>query len=419
MQLALLAVLVVLSGLCSSSETAITSLGRTRLKLLAEQQQDKAKALITLAEDPNRLITTVLILNNLVNVAASSVATLLFLRLLPAELSSLQTGIVSTLVMTTLLLIFGEITPKNFAKNNAERYALAVINPTYNLSRLLKPLLWAFQNFSDRILSSLGETLSKQEPTKVSEEQIKALIDLGQERQLFDKQEGEMMKRIFSYDDLTAREVMVPRTEVRMVEAETPISDAKDFIAEVGHSRYPVYSGNVDEIIGTLYSKDLLQHSDESSLAVEEIIRPAYYTPITKPINILLREFQKERVHLAMVIDEYGGIAGIITLEDILEEIVGEIEDEFDTHETLFEETGSGELLVPGDAEVKQVNRSLHLNLPEEDITLGGLIMHHLEDIPEPGEQLTIQGVRLTVEDSSERQIKQVRIDSRSRQERT
>ena len=409
-QVALLFVLVAISALCSSSETAITSLGRTRVRLLADEYPKKRKSLQTLAENPNRLITTVLILNNLVNVAASSVATILFLGVLPEGLTTVQKGLITTFSMTITLLAFGEITPKNFAKNNAERYSLWVLNPIYFFSVILEPLIWVFRHLSENILGLMGEDFAGQEPTKVSEEQIKALIDLAKNRSLFDKHEAEMMKRIFSYDDLTAREVMVPRTEVKTIEASTTVDEARMFVAKMGHSRYPVHSGQVDEIIGTLYSKDLIEHSIDNYEPVEKIVRPAYYTPITKPINALLREFQKERVHLAVVIDEYSGVAGIITLEDILEEIVGEIEDEFDTQEELIEELSSEEAIAAGDAEVKHVNRALNIDLPEEDITLGGLLMHHLEDIPEKGDQLSLNGVTLIVEQASERQIQKIRI---------
>jgi len=409
-QSVILVILICLSALCSSSETAITSLGKTRIRLLASNFKKKQKALQQLADNPNSFITAILIMNNLVNVGASSVATLLFIKVLPQGLSQFQTGIFTTLVMTSLLLIFGEITPKHFAKNNAERYSLAIINGIYYSSVILNPFIWIFEKISNRILNTFGQDFATQEPPKVSEEQIKALIDLGQSRNLFAAHEAEMMKRIFSYDDMTAREVMVPRTETKTIKASCKISEARQYVAQVGHSRYPVYSEKIDNIIGTLYSKDLLQHSDESNLEIREIVQPAYYTPITKPINALLREFQKERVHLAVVIDEYGGMAGIITLEDILEEIVGEIEDEFDTHEVLIEEVGSGEAIAAGDAEVKHINRMLDLNLPEEDVTVGGLLMHLLEDIPEPGDNLSLDGAELIVEEASQKQIKKVRI---------
>lgn len=410
LQIVVLGILIIFSALCSSSETAVTSLGRTRVRILAKQHVAKSQALQTLAEDPNRLITTLLILNNLVNVGASSVATILFLYLLPASLSNFQTSMLSTLVMTTLLLVFGEITPKNFAKNNAERYTLVILNTIYYISWFLTPLIYVFQKMSNRILRLFGRNFELKEPTKVSEEQIKALVDIAQDRDLFGKQEGQMIKRIFTYDDLTAGQVMVPRTEVTTVQGDLPIPEACTLVAEVGHSRFPVQSGSIDEIQGTLYSKDLLNHMGEDNLVVSDIARATYYTPITKPINVLLREFQQKRVHLAVVIDEFGGMAGIITLEDILEEIVGEIEDEFDTHEELIEELGPAEALVAGEAEVKHLNRALNLQLPEDDITIGGLFMHYLEDIPEEGDQLTLQDVLLTVEEASEKTIEKVRV---------
>ncbi|MFP3953012.1 MAG: hemolysin family protein [Candidatus Acetothermia bacterium] len=409
-QIIILFILVLLSAFFSSTETAITSLSRVRIRLLSSKYDNKSSSLTLLADQPNQLITTILILNNLVNIGASSMATLLFLQVLPDAMASYYKGIITTVTMTIMLLAFGEITPKNFAKNNTERYTLATINVIYLLSLALKPVVKAFHLISDGILSTFSSELIHREPTRVSEEELKALIDVAQERDLLDKHEGDMIKRIFSYDDLMASDVMVPRTETHTIEAANKISEAKELIAKYGHSRYPVRDGQVDEIIGTLYSKDLLRHSEDSDLEVREIIRPAYFIPSTKPINALLREFQGEKIHLAIALDEYGGIAGIITLEDILEEIVGEIEDEFDTHEVMMEEVKPGELIVNGECEVKQLNRSIGLGLPEVNVTIGGLIIDHLERIPPAGTSLTVNDVEMTVEQSSKRRVKKVRI---------
>ncbi len=409
-QIIILFILILLSAFFSSTETAITSLSRVRIRLLASKHENKSKGLTLLAEEPNQLITTILILNNLVNIGASSMATLLFLRVLPESMASYYKGIITTIVMTTLLLTFGEITPKNFAKNNSERYTLSTINVLYLLSLALKPFVKGFHLISHGILSTFNTDFTHRELTKVSEEELKALIDVAQERNLLDKHEGDMIKRIFSYDDLMASDVMVPRTETHTIEAGNSISEAKELVAKYGHSRYPVRDGQVDEIIGTLYSKDLLRHSEDSDLEVREIIRPAYFIPSTKPINALLREFQQEQIHLAIALDEYGGIAGIITLEDILEEIVGEIEDEFDTHEVMMEEVKPGELIVNGECEVKELNRSLGLDLPEENVTIGGLIIDQLGRIPPAETGIAINDVEMTVERSSRRRVKKVRV---------
>ena len=411
LQLIILAILVALSALCSSSETAITSLSQVRVRLLSTKYSDKARGLEVLADNPNRLITSILILNNLVNIGASSIATLLFLQILPTGIPTFQKGIITTLTMTTVLLVLGEITPKNFAKNNPERYTLAIINYVYYSSVLLRPFIKGFQSLSHRILGLFSEELTRREPTRVSEEELKTLIDIAQERELFGKQEGEMIKRIFSYDDLTADEVMVPRTETHTIDANSNVERAKRLVSEYGHSRYPVHDGQVDEIIGILYSKDLLRHSESPDLSVRELLRPVYYTPITKPINVLLREFQGKKIHLAVVLDEYGGMAGIITLEDILEEIVGEIEDEFDIHEEMIETIGEGQVLVNGECEVKQVNRSLGIDLPEDKVTIGGLLIDKLEDIPGTGTEITIDDIRMTIEKASKRRIKKVKLE--------
>ncbi|HIE48031.1 TPA: HlyC/CorC family transporter [Candidatus Bipolaricaulota bacterium] len=208
---------------------------------------------------------------------------------------------------------------------------------------------------------------------------------------------------------------MVPRTEMQAIEAETPLEEVLRFVVEDGHSRYPVYEGNRDNVIGILYVKDLLRTvvNGSQKTPLRELLRPAYYTPTTKPVNVLLREFQRERVHMAVVVDEYGGVAGIVTLEDILEEIVGEIEDEYDRPRSrqLIRRISAAEAVVDGDAEVRLVNRTLGLELPEDEaVTIAGLILEKLGDIPDPGARLQIDRALLTVEGATEREITSVRV---------
>ena len=411
LQLITLTILVGLSGLCSSSETAITSLSRVRVKMLSKEHPDKSRALDMLADIPNRLITAILILNNLVNIGASFVATLLFLNVLPKGLSTFVQGIITTLTMTTVILILGEITPKNYAKNKPEEYTLAIIKYIHYVAVLLKPFITGFQFLANWMLSLFSEKFTEREPATVSEEELKALIDIGEKREIFGRQEGEMLKRVFSYDDLAANEIMVPRTETHTIDAGRTVEEARRLVTKYGHSRYPVKDGKVDEIIGLLYSKDLLRHVDDSELAVREIVRPAYYTPNTKPIKQLLQEFQRKRIHIAIVLDEYGGMEGIITLEDILEEIVGEIKDEFDVEEEMVEEIGEGQFLIKGECEVKRINDALGVELPEDHVTIGGLLIAKLNEIPDTGTELTINDIKLTIEAATERQIKEVRLE--------
>lgn len=413
----LLIILLVLSAFFSGSETAITSVSEYRLKHLLEREKDRrrAKALQHLLSEPNDLITCLLVWNNLVNVGASALATLLFLRLLPPGLPAYVSGLVTTFVMTALLLLFGEITPKNLAKNRAEAVAMRVLVPVWQLTRFTSPVVRALRVLSHGMLRPFGEELLSREGIPLSEDQLITFIEEGEERGIIPVQDGEMMKRILTLDEITAEEVMVPRTEMQAIEAETPLQEVLRFVVEDGHSRYPVFEGNRDNVIGILHVKDLSRTvvNGGQETPLRELLRPAYYTPTTKPVNVLLREFQRERVHMAVVVDEYGGVAGIVTLEDILEEIVGEIEDEYDRPRSrqLIRRISATEAVVDGDAEVRLVNRTLGLELPEDEaVTIAGLILEKLGDIPDPGARLQIDRALLTVEGATEREITSVRI---------
>ncbi|MGC9529641.1 MAG: hemolysin family protein [Candidatus Bipolaricaulaceae bacterium] len=409
--------LLLLSAFFSGSETAITSLPELRLRHLLERERNRrrSRALQHLLEEPNDLITCLLVLNNLVNVGASALATLLFLGLLPAGLPAYVTGLVTTFVMTVLLLVFGEITPKNLAKNRAEAISLRVIVPVWTLTRSIYPLVRLLRALSAGMLKPFGANLMIPEGVPLSEAQLITIIEAGEESGVIPLQDGEMMKRILALDEMTAEDVMVPRTDMQAIQADTPLPEVVEFVTEDGHSRYPVYEGVRDNVIGILYVKDLLNfavNGDRPS-SLRSILRPAYYTPTTKPVNVLLREFQRERVHLAVVVDEFGGVAGLATLEDILEEIVGEIEDEFDRPRSrqLIRRLSATEAVVDGDAEVRMLNRTLGLELPDDEaVTVAGLILEQLGDIPDPGARLQIGRTVLSVEGATEREVTAVRV---------
>ena len=410
-QIALLVFFIVCSAYFSSAETAITSLDEGRLHYLVNTHRKKRHGLSLLLNEPNDMITALLILNNLTNVAASSLMTLLSVRVLPHGLPAYQAGLVATVVMTVSLLIFGEITPKNFAKNNAERFTLATINQIYLFTRLLRPLIFVFRGMAYLIMRMFGEDLAQEEPLAVSDEQIETLIDASEERGLIDAEDGEMIRRILDFDEIAAEQVMVPRMDVQAIEVRTSPRRAREIVAEDGHSRFPVYDKLPDNVVGTLYAKDLLAEVDNPQTSLHNLLRPIYYTPTTKPINILLREFQRERVHMAVVIDEFGGMAGIVTLEDIIEEIVGEIEDEYDSPAILIKRVSPDEALVSGEVSVHDLNRTMDIDLPgDEGVTVTGLLLHRLEAMPNVGDEVHVGPVSLTVKETTEREITAVRV---------
>ena len=364
-----------------------------------------------LLDEPNDMITALLILNNLTNVGSSSLMTLLAVRVIGHGLPAYQAGFLATGVMTVSLLIFGEITPKNFAKNNAERFTLATINQIYLFTRVLRPFIFVFRGIASMIMRLFGEDLAQEEPLAVSDEQIETLIDASEERGLIDAQDGDMIRRILDFDEITAEQVMVPRMDVRAIEVRTSPRRAREIVAEDGHSRFPVYDKLPDNVVGTLYAKDLLAQVDNPQTSLHGLLRPIYYTPTTKPINVLLREFQREQVHMAVVIDEFGGMAGIVTLEDIIEEIVGEIEDEYDSPAVLIKRISPDEALVSGEVSVHDLNRSMNIDLPEDEgVTITGLLLHRLEAMPNVGDEVTVGPVSLTVKETTEREITAVSI---------
>jgi len=353
--------------------------------------------------------------NNLVNVGASALATLLFLRLLPPEAPAYVTGLVSTAVMTTALLLIGEVTPKTLAKNRPEAIGLRVVVPAWYLTRALFPVVRALRATSTGLVRPFGADLLVREGPPITRDQFLSLIEVAEERGAITAQFADMMRRILALDQTTADEVMVPRTEVKAIEVNTPLPEVIAFVVRDGHSRYPVYRERLDQVIGILHAKDLLAHAraGNPNVSLTSLLRPVIFVPTTKPVSALLREFQQERAHMAVVVDEYGGMAGIVTLEDVLEEIVGEIEDEYDRkrQRTLIRRLTPTEALVDGDTEVRRLNRTLGLNLPEEEaVTVAGLILEALGDIPEPGTKVRLGTVELTVEEATEREIQTVRV---------
>ncbi len=410
-QLALLVFLIAASAYFSSTETALTSLARGRLRYLINTHPKKKRGLTLLHDEPNDLITALLVLNNLANVMASSVMTLVIIRILPTRSATLQ-GLIATAVMTISLLIFSEITPKNFAKHNAERLTLGTINQAYAMTRVLRPVIFVFRGIANAVGRMFGVDLSEMEPLEVSDEQIETLIDASQDSGLLDEAGGEMIRRILDFDEMTAEQVMVPRPDVQAIEITTPAKEARDFVTQDGHSRFPVYDEVPDNVTGTLYAKDLLACDlDDPNINLQQLQRPAYYVPSTQPINLLLREFQRQRVHMAVVIDEFGGMAGIVTIEDILEEIVGEIEDEYDRPTALAKQLSADEALINGDTAVHDLNRSMDIGLPEDEgVTINGLIQSRVGSMAKQGDQVEIGPVKLVVERASDREIITVRI---------
>ncbi|MCK4261553.1 HlyC/CorC family transporter [bacterium] len=407
-QLIGLVVLLLLSAYFSASETALTSLGKLKMKSLIKREGRRAELLSSWLEDPSRLLATILVGNNIVNVAASVLCTFVLLRLLP-ETPAGKVGAISTGVMVCLILVFGEISPKTYARQNAERIALRTIRPLNGLSRILSPLIGLL------VFVSPGGGKAKPGPF-MTEEEIKRMISLGEEEGVLEEEEKEMIDSIFKFGDTKVQEVMVPRSDMVTIEANQDLDNILKLVMEAGHSRIPVFKGRIDNIIGILYAKDLLNLWEQSSrarLKVKDLIHPAYFVPETKKVDELLREFQRQKIHLAMVVDEYGGTAGLVTLEDLLEEIVGEIEDEYDKGKERIEILEKGIALVDGKTDIGDVNEKLDLKLPEEEgtETVAGFVVDRLGRVPKMGEELIYRGTKITVVEADRRRVIKVKIE--------
>ncbi|MCK4436864.1 HlyC/CorC family transporter [bacterium] len=407
-QLIGLVVLLLLSAYFSASETALTSLGKLKMKSLIGRAGRRAELLSSWLEDPSRLLATILVGNNIVNVAASVLCTFVLLRLLP-ETPAGKVGAISTGVMVCLILVFGEISPKTYARQNAERIALRTIRPLNGLSRILSPLIGLL------VFVSPGGRKAKPGPF-MTEEEIKRMISLGEEEGVLEEEEKEMIDSIFKFGDTKVQEVMVPRSDMVTIEANQDLDNILKLVMEAGHSRIPVFKGRIDNIIGILYAKDLLNLWEQSSrarLKVKDLIHPAYFVPETKKVDELLREFQRQKIHLAMVVDEYGGTAGLVTLEDLLEEIVGEIEDEYDKGKERIEILEKGIALVDGKTDIGDVNEKLDLKLPEEEgtETVAGFVVDRLGRVPKMGEELIYRGTKITVVEADRRRVIKVKIE--------
>lgn len=399
--------LIFLSAFFSAAETAITSINRLRLKHLVEEKARGAKTLEGLLEHPGRLLATILFGNNLVNIAAAALATSLAIKFF----GNVGVGI-STGIMTFLVLIFGEITPKTFAAQNAERLALGVAGIISFLCVVLYPVIRIFVLIANLFIRLIGGKTMKEGPF-VTEEEIRTLVTVGEEEGVIEEEEKEMIHSIFDFTDTVVKEVMVPRMDMICVENTTALKDVLDIIAATGHSRVPVYEKTIDNIVGVVYAKDILieMAKEETPIALAKLIRQPYYVPETKRVSELLKELQNQRMHMAIVLDEYGGTAGLVTIEDLLEEIVGEILDEYDLEEVLVEPIDERTIRVNARMDLGELEEVLGVDLPDLDFeTVAGMVFKLFGRIPSEGEKVDFDNLTFTVEKVSRRRISKVLI---------
>lgn len=404
-QLSLLFVLVLLSGCFSSSETALTALTKLKIKRLLRKKGERAKSLLHWQNDPDSLLTTILIGNNLVNIAASSLATALAIQM------GIRHGVtVVIIVMTVLILVFGEVVPKTLARRNAERLGL-LVSPVLNfLAKVLTPVNRLLIGISKGIIRlSPGNSLSSDEA--ITTEHFHALIDLGEEEGVVQGEQAAMFEGVLDLANTTVEQIMTPRTDICWIDSEATMEEALKCAIESGYSRIPVATGEVDEIVGILYVKDLLFLNGTPPRTIQEVMRPAMFVLETKSISALFKLFREEHVHIAIIVDEYGGVSGLVTLEDLLEEIVGQISDEHDKERRDIEMLENGDLLVSARIRLKSIERILKVSLPgNRNANLNTVILERLGCVPQEGDQIVFGPVVFIVSKVENNRIENVRV---------
>jgi putative hemolysin len=413
--------LVILQGFFSAAKSAIINLSQARINQLVDEGRAQARLVARLAEESTYLLATFQLWIAFIGALATGVAALTLASPLQTALArvdvlepvSAPLGAAIVIVLVAIaLLIAGNLVPEAVGAARSESLAFLFARPVAVMARLVSPVVRLLVGVSDGLSRFMGgEPLSSM--PFITEEEIMTLVDAGQEVGVIEEDEKEMIYSVFAFGDTLAREVMVPRIDIVALDIEASVEEALDVVIRAGHSRIPTYEGTIDNIVGVLYAKDLLQlwQDKRETVSLREVLRPAYFVPESKHVDELLEEMQQRKVHIVVVVDEYGGTAGVVTIEDIVEEIVGEIQDEYDAEEPTVEQTGDKEFIFNARVDLDDVNRLMGTAFPTEmDDTLGGFIYSQLGKVPVPGEIVRFDGLVIQVLTVSGRRIRKVRV---------
>ena len=406
-QIIILIILLLLSAFFSSAETALTTVNRIRMRSLAEDGNSRAACVLKVTDDSGKMLSAILIGNNIVNLSASSIATSLALDMWGSVGAGIATGI-----LTLLILIFGEISPKTIAAINAEKISLSYCNIIYWLMKLLTPVIFILNKLSIAFLFLLRVDPNAKDKA-MTEEELRTIVDVGKETGVIESEEHEMINNVFDFGDAQAKEVMVPRIDMTFANIDCTYDELIEIFKEDKFTRLPVYKETTDNVIGIINMKDLLLYDPKDSFNIRDYLRKPHFTYEYKDISELLVEMRESTFNIAIVLDEYGEMTGLITLEDILEEIVGEIHDEYDEGENeLIKKISDHEYIIEGSMSLDDINDHLGTELDSEDYdSLGGLIIEHLDRLPVAGDQvITDDGIRLVVDKLDKNRIESVRV---------
>ena len=403
-------VCILIVAFLSSSEASLISVNRIRIRNLAEKENKRARLVEAILSEHERLFGTILLTENFFIILASSLGTAILLNIFGED-----GWWIASLIMTVLVVLLGEITPKTIAVSHAESFALFVAYPIRFLIKITHPIVWFFTRLPGWILKTMGAK-SPSSPF-ITEEDIRAMIDLGEEAGTLQEDEKEMLHKVFEFGDTVASESMVPRTEIVAINDDATVGEALQLVKEKGFSRYPVIHEKMDNVVGILYIKDILIKMSEgkvnSDTPIKEFVRDAYFIPENKKISELLAEMQKRKFQIAIVMDEYGGTAGLITLEDLMEEIVGSLQDEFEKiqAEKDVEVIDERTFVVSGTTPLDEVSELVDVKLESEDFhTIGGYVFGLFGRLPKEGEQIRYHNLRFLIMQMDGKKIAKIKI---------
>ena len=407
LQIGLLVVLLLGSGFFSASETSLMSLSKIRIRYMEDEGVKGAKLVGSLIEKSSDLLSSILVGNNIVNIAATSVSTSLFINIFG------DGGVaIATAVMTVLVLVFGEITPKTIAANSPEKVAVVVSKPISIIMKITKPIVWVFNLLTGIIFKIMGIDNDGVKPF-ITEEELKAMVNVSHEEGVLEMEEREIINNVFQFGDMQAKEAMIQRLDMVAIDIEDSYDEIIELFKNEKLSRLPVYQESIDDIVGILNIKDIIFLSDEEieNFDIKDYVREAFFTYEFKKITQLLEEMKKEKTQMAIVVDEYGGTAGLLTIEDLVEVIVGDIDDEYDEEEEEIVKINDNEYLVEGSTKISDVNEQLGINLESEEFdSIGGFIIGYLKRIPEENEIIEVEDVKFKVESIDKNRINKIRI---------
>ena len=402
-----LIVCLALSSMYSASETALMSLSKIRVKQMVENKEKGIDKVNRLLSDPSKLLSGILIGNNLVNIGASSLMTSIAIDAFGNRGVGLATGL-----MTLLILIFGEITPKSLAAQNAEKLSIRLSGFVRFTIILVAPISFILTRITNFMIKTLGGDVDANQPF-ITQDELKTIVSVSHKEGVLEGEERDMIYNVFDFKDSQVNDVMITRTEMITIDVELPYEEIVKIINQEQYSRIPVYEDTIDNIIGILYVKDLLflQGNNEIEFDLRKLIREPYFTYEFKSTKELFSEMRANRIHMVVVLDEYGGTEGIVTIEDLIEEIVGDIEDEYDKYVDEVDVIREDEYLVNGNVRIEDLNELIGIHVESEDFdTIAGFVIGIIDRIPEEGETIEFENIKFIIENIDRNRIEKIRI---------